>query len=183
MTDFRIETATAIAAVHESLELAKHGTWRVHTKVGRDVVTDTDMVVEDHLRHSLTSALGWPVVGDGSSGGLLVAQAGQGAWRVRSDGVQPLATSDESLIVGLRGLAETRTRARPSYATLRISGPVGSMGRSFVFDDALTCLRRHRTNRWLRAFFLTGAGSRCGRIATRRRSRWTVKREILDLLN
>ncbi len=150
MTGLRIETNTAIAAVRESLEIAKLGTRQAHAKIGRDVVTDTDVVVEDHLRSSLTTQSGWPVigeerggeipdedapywlvdpicgtrnyasgiplyavnvafveqgrvsisvVGDGSSGDLLVAEAGRGARRVRPDGIEPLTTSAETLTV------------------------------------------------------------------------------------
>lgn len=125
------------------------GRGEVHAKIGRDVVTDTDVAVEDHLRQSLTSAFAWPVigeeggrqvpddtpyrlvdpicgtrnfawgiplfainaamvedsrvvvsvVGDGSTGDVLVAEAGNGTWRVREDGSNPLSTSASSLIV------------------------------------------------------------------------------------
>jgi len=68
MTDLRIETSTAIAAVRESLDIAKRGTGRVHAKIGRDVVTDTDIAVEDHLRDSLSAGLEWPVIGEERGG-------------------------------------------------------------------------------------------------------------------
>jgi myo-inositol-1(or 4)-monophosphatase len=149
MTVFRSETTAAISAVREGLHLATRGTGEVHAKVGRDVVTDTDIAVEDHLRELLTGAADWPVigeerggsvpedvpywlvdpicgtrnfasgiplfainvamvengrvalsvVGDGSTGDVLVAELGNGAWRVRDDGSVPLSTSTANLVV------------------------------------------------------------------------------------
>ena len=37
-------------------------------KIGRDVVTDTDIAVEDHLRRALTTAFSWPVIGEERGG-------------------------------------------------------------------------------------------------------------------
>ena len=151
MTGFRSETTAAISAVREVLHLAALGTGEVHAKVGRDVVTDTDVAVEDRLRQLLAGASPWPVVGeerggdvpdatpywlvdpicgtrnfasgiplfavnvamvedrrvavsvvgDGSNGDVLVAEAGRGAWRALEDGREPLAASTSSLIVDL----------------------------------------------------------------------------------
>jgi myo-inositol-1(or 4)-monophosphatase len=39
------------------------------------------------------------VVGNGSTGDVLVAEAGNGAWRLREEGSNPLSTSASSLIV------------------------------------------------------------------------------------
>ena len=44
----------AIAGVRAALDLATQGTGQVHAKDGRDVVTDADVAVEDHLRQLLT---------------------------------------------------------------------------------------------------------------------------------
>lgn len=68
MTDLRRETLTAIAAVREALGLAKLGTGDVHAKIGRDIVTDTDVSIEDHLRQALTSAHSVPVIGEERGG-------------------------------------------------------------------------------------------------------------------
>ena len=68
MTGFRSETTAAISAVREALQLAALGTGEVHAKVGRDVVTDTDVVVEDRLRQLLAGAGSWPVVGEERGG-------------------------------------------------------------------------------------------------------------------
>ena len=149
MADLRPETTAAVAEVRAALSLAAQGTGGVHAKVGRDVVTDTDIAVEDRLRQSLTDASLWPVigeerggkvptntpywvvdpicgtrnfasgiplfsinvaliedgqvaasvVGDGSTGDVLVAEAGKGARRVRADQQSLLAASDSSSIV------------------------------------------------------------------------------------
>ncbi len=149
MIDLRAESVAAVTAIQEALDMARLGTGGVHTKVGRDVVTDTDVAVEDHLRRSLTSAFGWPVigeerggtvpvdtpywlvdpicgtrnfasaiplyavnaamvengsvtiavVGDGSSGDVFVAEAGNGAWRLGQRGPVALSTTPASLIL------------------------------------------------------------------------------------
>jgi myo-inositol-1(or 4)-monophosphatase len=149
MIDFRPETTRAIAAVRDALDLARRGTGDVHAKVGRDVVTDADLAIEDQLRRTLTSEFPWPVigeerggqvlddrpywlvdpicgtrnfasgiplfavnaamvenggvavavVGDGSTGDILVAENGRGAWRVGEAGATLLSTSATSLIV------------------------------------------------------------------------------------
>ncbi len=68
MTELRRETSTAVAAVREALQLASSGAGEVHSKAGRDVVTDADLAIEDHLRRSLTRAFTWPVVGEERGG-------------------------------------------------------------------------------------------------------------------
>lgn len=149
MIDFRAETLRAVAAVREALDIARLGTGVVHAKVGRDVVTDTDLAVEDHLRQALISDSGWPVigeerggevpidtpywlvdpicgtrnfasaiplyavnaamvekdrvsiavVGDGSTGDVLVAEVGAGAWRLSRGEPVALTTTPVSLIL------------------------------------------------------------------------------------
>jgi myo-inositol-1(or 4)-monophosphatase len=149
MIDPRTETVGAATAIREALEIARLGTGGVHAKVGRDVVTDTDIAVEDHLRRALTSAFEWPVigeerggtvpvdtpywlvdpicgtrnfasaiplyavnaamvengrvtiavVGDGSTGDILVAEFGNGAWRLGQGQPTALSTTPSSLIL------------------------------------------------------------------------------------
>jgi myo-inositol-1(or 4)-monophosphatase len=149
VTHFRAETLAAVDAVREALDVARLGTGEVHVKVGRDVVTDTDVAVEDHLRRTLTSDFEWPVigeerggrvpigtpywlvdpicgtrnfasaiplysvnaamvengsvsiavVGDGSSGHVLVAEVGGGAWRLGQGVPEALTTTPVSLII------------------------------------------------------------------------------------
>ncbi|MGH8979503.1 MAG: inositol monophosphatase family protein [Acidimicrobiales bacterium] len=64
----RPETVAAISAVKEALRLARLGAGDVHAKVGRDVVTDADVAVEDQLRDALGRAAPWPVVGEERGG-------------------------------------------------------------------------------------------------------------------
>lgn len=149
MTAFRAETMVAISAVREALELAAKGTGNIHAKLGRDVVTDTDVAVEDRLRGAIARAVGMPVigeerggtvpadgsywlvdpicgtrnfasgiplfavnaamvdrtevavsvVGDGSTGDVLVAELGRGAWRLHGDRPERLSTSGASMVV------------------------------------------------------------------------------------
>jgi myo-inositol-1(or 4)-monophosphatase len=149
MKALRTETEAAVEAVREALELAKQGTGDVHAKVGRDVVTDADLTVEDLLRDSLSRVCIWPVigeerggqqpegspywlvdpicgtrnfasriplfavnvalvedggvtlsvVGDGSTGDVLCAEAQAGAWRVSADRREPLVVGAESLVM------------------------------------------------------------------------------------
>ena len=157
MTRFRPETDAAISGVRAAIELARRGTGEVHAKIGRDVVTDTDVLVEDHLRRSLSDAFPWPVigeerggtipsdtpywlvdpicgtrnfasgiplfainaaliedgrvaasvVGDGSSGDLLVAEVNGHAWRIHGDDVTRLAASESSLIIDFGACPKT----------------------------------------------------------------------------
>jgi myo-inositol-1(or 4)-monophosphatase len=61
---------TAIRAVAEALDLAlaRTGADEVTTKAGRDIVTATDVRVEDHVRAILGDALGIEVVGEERGG-------------------------------------------------------------------------------------------------------------------
>jgi len=68
MSDFRPETLAAISAVRDALELAANGTGDVHAKLGRDVVTDTDVAVEDQLRHAIARDVAMPVIGEERGG-------------------------------------------------------------------------------------------------------------------
>ncbi|HET9061208.1 MAG TPA: inositol monophosphatase [Acidimicrobiales bacterium] len=68
MKEFRPQTVAAINAVRDALALATRGTGKVHTKLGRDIVTDSDIAVEDHIRASLTAVFEWPVVGEERGG-------------------------------------------------------------------------------------------------------------------
>jgi myo-inositol-1(or 4)-monophosphatase len=67
---FRPETLVAIDAVERALELARRGVDAspATTKGGRDLVTATDVAVEDAVRGIMTSALGSLVVGEERGG-------------------------------------------------------------------------------------------------------------------
>jgi myo-inositol-1(or 4)-monophosphatase len=67
---FRRETLIAIDAVERGLEIAQLGTGAtdVTSKGGRDLVTATDVAVEDSIRHLLTDTVGLPVVGEERGG-------------------------------------------------------------------------------------------------------------------
>jgi myo-inositol-1(or 4)-monophosphatase len=67
---FRSETLKAIDAVAQALELAERGVGAgdITSKGGRDVVTPTDVAVEDAVRDLLTEALGLAVVGEERGG-------------------------------------------------------------------------------------------------------------------
>jgi myo-inositol-1(or 4)-monophosphatase len=73
------EAEPAIRAVAEALELAegRAGAAEVTTKAGRDIVTATDVRVEDRVRALLDEALGIPVVGEERGG-----EAGDSYWLV-----------------------------------------------------------------------------------------------------
>jgi fructose-1,6-bisphosphatase/inositol monophosphatase family enzyme len=58
------QSVAAIAVVEKALQRAAAGTGAVHVKQGRDVVTDTDIAVEDLIREELSSEFGWPVIGE-----------------------------------------------------------------------------------------------------------------------
>jgi myo-inositol-1(or 4)-monophosphatase len=64
----RRETAVAVDAVGRALDLARTGTGDIHFKIGRDVVTDTDVAVEDLIRQVVDQHLGLPVVGEEGGG-------------------------------------------------------------------------------------------------------------------
>jgi myo-inositol-1(or 4)-monophosphatase len=68
MTDFRPETTGAIEAVGQALGLAARGTGGVRAKAGRDIVTEADVAVEDHLRRALAETSGHPVIGEERGG-------------------------------------------------------------------------------------------------------------------
>lgn len=67
---FRPETLKAIDAVARALELAERGIGadNITSKGGRDLVTATDVAVEDAVRALLTDALGLLVVGEERGG-------------------------------------------------------------------------------------------------------------------
>jgi len=68
MESHRSETEAAIKAVERALEMAREGSGQVHVKEGRDVVTDTDVAIEDMIRAELTEAFGLPVIGEERGG-------------------------------------------------------------------------------------------------------------------
>jgi myo-inositol-1(or 4)-monophosphatase len=67
---FRRETLVAIDAVERGLEIARRGAGAgdITSKGGRDLVTATDVAVEDAIRELLDNALGLPVVGEERGG-------------------------------------------------------------------------------------------------------------------
>jgi myo-inositol-1(or 4)-monophosphatase len=68
MSSFRPETVVAIDAVKTALVTAREGTGEVHFKEGRDVVTDTDVLIEDAIRAEAEGAFGFPVIGEERGG-------------------------------------------------------------------------------------------------------------------
>jgi fructose-1,6-bisphosphatase/inositol monophosphatase family enzyme len=76
---FRAETVTAIDIVQRALVMAECGTGEIHFKVERDVVTDTDLAIEDFIRATVEDALGLPVVGEERGG---QARAEESFWLV-----------------------------------------------------------------------------------------------------
>ena len=67
---FRLETRTAISVVVQALEIAEQrdGAGVLTFKEGRDVVTATDVAVEDAVREHLTREIGLTVVGEERGG-------------------------------------------------------------------------------------------------------------------
>ena len=67
---FRRETLVAVDAVGRALDLARRrvGADAITSKGGRDLVTATDVAVEDAIRDLMTSAVGFPVVGEERGG-------------------------------------------------------------------------------------------------------------------
>ncbi len=67
---FRPETLVAVDAVRQALALARRrvGAEAITSKGGRDVVTATDVAVEDAVRDLMSGALGFPVVGEEGGG-------------------------------------------------------------------------------------------------------------------
>jgi myo-inositol-1(or 4)-monophosphatase len=79
---FRRETAVAVGAVERALELGRRraGADQLTFKGARDVVTGTDVAVEDAVRGIVGDALGLPVIGE-ERGGLAPAD-GRAYWLV-----------------------------------------------------------------------------------------------------
>jgi myo-inositol-1(or 4)-monophosphatase len=79
---FRPETAVAIEAVKRALAIARRGVGaeEVTAKGGRDLVTGTDVAVEDALRGILGEALGFSVIGE--EGGGEASTEGSPYWLV-----------------------------------------------------------------------------------------------------
>ncbi len=67
---FRSETLVAVDAVRQALELARRrvGAEEITSKGGRDVVTATDVAVEDAVRDRVGAALSFAVVGEERGG-------------------------------------------------------------------------------------------------------------------
>ena len=67
---FRRETLVAVDAVERALDLARRrvGAEEIASKGERDPVTATDVAVEDAIRDLMTSAVGFPVVGEERGG-------------------------------------------------------------------------------------------------------------------
>jgi fructose-1,6-bisphosphatase/inositol monophosphatase family enzyme len=71
LTDrFRAETTVAVDAITRALDSMRSGDGRVDValKGVRDVVTETDIAVEDAVRGLVSKALGWSVVGEERGG-------------------------------------------------------------------------------------------------------------------
>jgi myo-inositol-1(or 4)-monophosphatase len=66
--NLRPETLVAVDAVERALVMAGSGTGEIHFKIGRDVVTDTDIAIEDLIRATVRDDLGLPVVGEERGG-------------------------------------------------------------------------------------------------------------------
>ena len=67
---FRRETVVAMGAVERALELARRGVGAkdITSKGARDLVTATDVAVEDAVRGIVHDALGFPVIGEERGG-------------------------------------------------------------------------------------------------------------------
>ena len=63
---FRRETLVAVDAVERALDLARRrvGADAITSKGGRDLVTATDVAVEDAIRAMVSNSVGFPVVGE-----------------------------------------------------------------------------------------------------------------------
>ena len=70
LKQFRRETLVAMGAVERALDLARRrvGADDITSKGARDVVTATDVAVEDAVRGIMSDALGFPVVGEERGG-------------------------------------------------------------------------------------------------------------------
>src|SRR6266508_2813448 len=95
---FRSETVVAVGAVERALELARRGVDAedITLKGARDVMTATDVSIEDAVRGIVRDSLGFAVVGDPSTGEIDVAEGGRGAWALRDGLRRRLTASDES---------------------------------------------------------------------------------------
>ncbi len=69
-SSLRPEALAAVDVVGEALRRAAAGPGAVYAKHGRDVVTDTDVDVEDHVREVLSRRFGWPVTGEERGGAI-----------------------------------------------------------------------------------------------------------------
>jgi len=67
---FRRETQVAVDTVTQALDLARRrvGADEIASKGGRDLVTATDVAVEDAVRDMLSGAVGFPVIGEEGGG-------------------------------------------------------------------------------------------------------------------
>jgi myo-inositol-1(or 4)-monophosphatase len=67
---FRPQTSAAVEAVGHALDLARQASGRadVTPKAGRDIVTSTDIAVEDAIRARLAASTGLPLVGEEQGG-------------------------------------------------------------------------------------------------------------------
>src|SRR5438034_10114832 len=67
---FRRETQVAVDTVTQALDLARRraGEDEIASKGGRDLVTATDVAVEDAVRDMLSGAVGFPVIGEEGGG-------------------------------------------------------------------------------------------------------------------
>lgn len=74
VNDLHPQTVAAVEVVEEALRLAAAGTGAVHAKHGRDVVTETDIAVEDLIREALSSQFGSPVIGEERGGEIRAAE-------------------------------------------------------------------------------------------------------------
>ena len=72
VNDVRPQTVAAVEVVEEALRRAAAGTGAIHAKQGRDVVTDSDLAVEDMIREALSSRFGYPVIGEERGGHIPV---------------------------------------------------------------------------------------------------------------
>jgi myo-inositol-1(or 4)-monophosphatase len=68
MNALRPQTDAAIDFAQKALRRAAASTGAIHAKDGRDVVTDTDVAVEDMISLALSKEFGWPVVGEERGG-------------------------------------------------------------------------------------------------------------------
>lgn len=68
MDGWRPETVAAVGIVEKALTIASRGTGEIRFKVGRDVVTDADVDIEEFIRSAVGDVLGLPIVGEESGG-------------------------------------------------------------------------------------------------------------------